>query len=167
MARPVALASWISGGGTFYDEFRDGTVQGKGVYVYRKPDPTTEMTGINWTLVNRVPSSLGGRWYSGLNSGETWQGYGMLCYNYSYYIGEVKYPRETDMFLIPIGSYCKKYYPQYANAFSIMKSSIETLNSSMEMMLERVENRDNFIHGSGKYENNGQNRRHQLWGCRS
>ncbi len=49
-----------------------------------------------------------------------------------------KYLRETDMFLIPMGSYCKKYYPQYANAFSILKSSIETLNSSMKMMLDRV-----------------------------
>ncbi len=49
-----------------------------------------------------------------------------------------KYLRETDMFLIPMGSYCKKYYPQYANAFSILKSSIDTLNSSMKMMLERV-----------------------------
>ncbi len=49
-----------------------------------------------------------------------------------------KYLRETDLFLIPMGSYCKKYYPQYANAFSILKSSIETLNSSMKVMLERV-----------------------------
>ena len=70
-------------GGTFYGEFLDGTVQGKGVYVYREPDSTTEVTGSDWSMVNRVPSSLGGRWYSGLVSGSTWQGYGMLCYNYS------------------------------------------------------------------------------------
>ncbi len=49
-----------------------------------------------------------------------------------------KYLRETDLFLIPMGSYCKKYYPKYANAFSILKSSIETLNSSMKAMLDRV-----------------------------
>lgn len=49
-----------------------------------------------------------------------------------------KYLRETDLFLIPMGSYCKKYYPQYANAFSILKSSIDTLNSSMKIMLERA-----------------------------
>ncbi len=49
-----------------------------------------------------------------------------------------KYLRETDLFLIPMGSYCKKYYPQYANAFSILKNSIATLNSSMKMMLDRV-----------------------------
>lgn len=77
-------------GGTFYGEFLDGTVKGKGVYVYREADPATEVTGTNWSMVNRVSSSLGGRWYSGLLSGNTWQGYGMLCYNYSYYIGEVK-----------------------------------------------------------------------------
>ncbi len=49
-----------------------------------------------------------------------------------------KYLRETEMFLIPMGSYCKKYYPQYENAFSILKSSIETLNYSTKMMLDRV-----------------------------
>ncbi len=49
-----------------------------------------------------------------------------------------KYLRETDMFLIPMGSYCKKYYPQYSNAFSILKNSIDTLNTSMKMMLERT-----------------------------
>ena len=77
-------------GGTFYGEFLDGTVKGKGVYVYREADPTTEVTGSDWSMVSRASSSLGGRWYSGLVSGKTWQGYGMLCYNYSYYIGEVK-----------------------------------------------------------------------------
>lgn len=49
-----------------------------------------------------------------------------------------KYLRETELFLIPMASYCKKYYPQYVNAFSIMKSNIAALNSSMKMMLERV-----------------------------
>lgn len=77
-------------GGTFYGEFRDGTVRGKGVYVYREPDSKTEVSGSDWKLVSRKRSSLGGRWYSGLINGKTWQGFGMLCYNYSYYIGEVK-----------------------------------------------------------------------------
>lgn len=57
--------------------------------MYREADPVTEVTGCDWSMVNRVPSCLGGRWYSGLVSGQTWQGYGMLCYNYSYYIGKV------------------------------------------------------------------------------
>lgn len=77
-------------GGTFYGEFLDGTVKGMGVYVYREADPTTEVSGCDWSMVNRASSSLGGRWYSGLLCGGIWQGYGMLCYNYSYYIGEVK-----------------------------------------------------------------------------
>lgn len=49
-----------------------------------------------------------------------------------------KYLRETKLFLIPMASYCKKYYPQYANAFSILKSSITALNDSMAAMLARV-----------------------------
>ncbi len=49
-----------------------------------------------------------------------------------------KYLRETELFLIPMASYCKKYYPSYTNAFSVLKSNITALNSSMEMMLERV-----------------------------
>lgn len=77
-------------GGTFYGEFQNGTVKGKGVYVYREADPSEKVTGSDWKMVSRTSSSLGGRWYSGLISGSTWQGYGMLCYNYSYYIGEVK-----------------------------------------------------------------------------
>lgn len=49
-----------------------------------------------------------------------------------------KYLRETNLFLIPMASYCKKYYPQYANAFCILKSSITVLNDSMAAMLKRV-----------------------------
>lgn len=49
-----------------------------------------------------------------------------------------KYLRETKLFLLPMASYCKKYYPQYSNAFSILKTNITALNSSMEAMLERV-----------------------------
>ncbi len=50
-----------------------------------------------------------------------------------------KYLRETDKFLIPMGSCCKRYYPAYANAFSILKREIESLNNSMRTMLERVD----------------------------
>lgn len=50
-----------------------------------------------------------------------------------------KYLRETDKFLIPMGSYCKKYYPTYANAFSILKREIESLNQSMGAMLEKLD----------------------------
>lgn len=76
-------------GGTFYGEFKDCIVQGKGVYVYLEPNGKDYISGSKWKLVSRTSSSLGGRWYSGLILDGTWQGYGMLCYNYSYYIGEV------------------------------------------------------------------------------
>lgn len=49
-----------------------------------------------------------------------------------------KYIRETNLFLIPMASYCKKYYPEYTNVFSILKSSIEALNSSMDAMLKNL-----------------------------
>lgn len=51
-----------------------------------------------------------------------------------------KYIRETSMFLIPMASYCKKYYPEYSNAFSILKSNIESMNHSMDVMLTKIEN---------------------------
>lgn len=50
-----------------------------------------------------------------------------------------KYLRETNMFLLPMASYCKRYYPEYSNAFSILKSSIENMNRSMTIMLQRIE----------------------------
>ena len=50
-----------------------------------------------------------------------------------------KYLRETDMFLIPMASYCKKYYPEFTNAFGILKRNIEALNSSMKIMLEKLD----------------------------
>lgn len=50
-----------------------------------------------------------------------------------------KYLRETQMFLIPMASYCKKYYPEFTNAFGILKRNIEALNVSMKMMLEKIE----------------------------
>lgn len=50
-----------------------------------------------------------------------------------------KYIRETSMFLIPMASYCKKYYPEYSNAFSILKSNIESMNRSMDVMLSKIE----------------------------
>lgn len=50
-----------------------------------------------------------------------------------------KYLRETDMFLIPMASYCKRYYPEYTNAFNILKSNIYSLNHSLTIMMERFE----------------------------
>ena len=43
------------------------------------------------------------------------------------------------MFLIPMASYCKKYYPEFTNAFGILKRNIEALNSSMKIMLEKLD----------------------------
>ena len=48
-----------------------------------------------------------------------------------------KYIKETEQFLIPMASYCKKYYPDYVNAFTILKTSIFALNNSMKIMLEK------------------------------
>lgn len=77
-------------GGTFYGEFKDGTVNGNGTYVYLEPEGTRLTSyGFDWKMVSRTSSSLGGRWYSGLTLNGSWQGYGMLCYDYSYYAGEV------------------------------------------------------------------------------
>ncbi len=50
-----------------------------------------------------------------------------------------KYIRETKMFLIPMASYCKKYYPDYTNAFSILKSNIEALNSTADGILKALD----------------------------
>lgn len=54
-----------------------------------------------------------------------------------------KYIRETSMFLIPMASYCKKYYPEYANAFGILKNNIESMNHSMDVMLSKIETMEN------------------------
>ncbi len=50
-----------------------------------------------------------------------------------------KYIRETSMFLIPMASYGKRFYPQYSTALSILKSNIYSLNHSMEIMLQKFE----------------------------
>lgn len=50
-----------------------------------------------------------------------------------------KYIRETSMFLIPMASYCKKYYPEYTNTFSILKNNIDSMNRSMDVMLCKIE----------------------------
>lgn len=50
-----------------------------------------------------------------------------------------KYIRETEMFLIPMASYGKRYYPKYSNALSILKNSIYSLNHSMDIMLQKIE----------------------------
>lgn len=51
-----------------------------------------------------------------------------------------KYIRETNMFLIPMASYGKAYYPQYTNALSILKSNIYSLNHSMEVICNNYDN---------------------------
>ncbi|MBM6870099.1 HD domain-containing protein [Pseudoflavonifractor phocaeensis] len=50
-----------------------------------------------------------------------------------------KYLRETARFLLPMASYCKRYYPDYANAFGILKSGIDSMNRSMSVMLDKIE----------------------------
>ena len=50
-----------------------------------------------------------------------------------------KYIKETDDFLIPMASYCKNYYPDYTNSFSILKSNIYSLNNSMRIMMEKFD----------------------------
>jgi GTP pyrophosphokinase len=54
-----------------------------------------------------------------------------------------KYLRETSMWLIPMASYGKRYYPQYAPAIRILKSNIYALNHSMEIMLQKFEEQIN------------------------
>lgn len=54
-----------------------------------------------------------------------------------------KYVDETNNFILPIASYGKLYYPQYANALSILKTNIYSLNHSMEVMLDKFEEHDN------------------------
>lgn len=146
-------------GGTFYGEFRDGAVKGKGVYVYREADPDTEVTGSDWTMASRISSDLGGRWYSGLLSGDTWQGYGMLCYNYSYYIGEVKdyycnghgtywqWSQQGD----PSGTLTRKDYGHYSSgamAYSCNHGSKETVSGEATSALPSGENIDSSKSGS-------------------
>lgn len=50
-----------------------------------------------------------------------------------------KYIRETSMFLIPMASYGKRYYPQYTNTLTILKNSIYSLNHSMDIMIQKME----------------------------
>lgn len=50
-----------------------------------------------------------------------------------------KYIRETSMFLIPMASYGKKYYPEYSNVFGILKRNIDSMNCSMDVMLSKIE----------------------------
>ena len=50
-----------------------------------------------------------------------------------------KYIQETYTFLLPMASYCKAFYPDYANAFAILKSNIYSLNHSMDIMMSRFE----------------------------
>ena len=69
-----------------------------------------------------------------------------------------KYILETDEFLIPMASYCKNYYPEYTNAFTILKSNIHSLNNSMRIMMEKFDKENattsveiaNGVNGSNK-----------------
>lgn len=56
-----------------------------------------------------------------------------------------KYIKETNDFLLPMASYCKNYYPDYTNSFSILKSNIYSLNNSMRIMMEKFDQSENFI----------------------
>ncbi|MDO4978171.1 MAG: HD domain-containing protein [Eubacteriales bacterium] len=51
-----------------------------------------------------------------------------------------KYIEETYTFLIPMASFCKNYYPEYTNAFSILKSNIYSLNHSMDVLMKKFHN---------------------------
>lgn len=46
---------------------------------------------------------------------------------------------ETYKFVLPAASWGKRFYPQYTNALTIMKNSIYSLNHSMEIMLQKIE----------------------------
>lgn len=69
-----------------------------------------------------------------------------------------KYILETDEFLIPMALYCKNYYPEYTNAFTILKSNIHSLNNSMRIMMEKFDKENattsveiaNGVNGSNK-----------------
>ena len=50
-----------------------------------------------------------------------------------------KYIRETNLWLLPMASFGKRYYPKYAPAIRILKSNIYSLNRSMEIMLKKFE----------------------------
>lgn len=43
------------------------------------------------------------------------------------------------MYLLPMASFCKNYYPEYTNAFSILKSNIYSLNNSMTIMVQKYD----------------------------
>lgn len=56
-----------------------------------------------------------------------------------------KYVNETKQFILPIASYGKLYYPEYSNVYTILKSGIYSLNNSMEIMLNKFEERDGIL----------------------
>ena len=57
-----------------------------------------------------------------------------------------QYIRETAMFLIPMASYGKRFYPQYSNQLTILKSNIQSLNHGMEIMLQKFEEETGVKH---------------------
>lgn len=56
-----------------------------------------------------------------------------------------KYIQETYTFLIPMASFCKNYYPEYTNAFSILKSSIYSLNHAMDIMMRKFQESEKSV----------------------
>lgn len=59
------------------------------------------------------------------------------CTLYTFKHDKLKeYIAETNNFIIPMAQYGKSYYPQYANALSILKSNIYSLNHSMEIITD-------------------------------
>lgn len=58
-----------------------------------------------------------------------------------------KYIQETYTFLIPMASFCKNYYPEYANAFSILKSNIYSLNHTMDIMMRKFQESEKPVMG--------------------
>ena len=44
-----------------------------------------------------------------------------------------------------MASYCKNYYPDYTNSFSILKSNIYSLNNSMRIMMEKFDHPEKFM----------------------
>lgn len=58
-----------------------------------------------------------------------------------------KYIRETSMFLIPMASYGKRFYPKYSKQLTILKSNIQSLNHSMEIMLQKFEEEKGITNG--------------------
>ena len=56
-----------------------------------------------------------------------------------------KYIKETDSFILPLGSYGMNYYPEYTNIIAGLKNSIYSMNNAMRIMEERYETEFNKV----------------------